>query len=265
MRPSLECLGGVILAIGSVSVLGAQQPTTYVYDYCVKVKPGNGAEFSAHLRDVESKLAQTTVGSGRYLSWGVGRAIAPAGESARCDYHIFVRTAGFPADPPLTLPAEADLKQAGITLSPQQVSERRQEIAQLVSVNLWQSRGVVGQVEQGNFLRLNYYKASNVAEWAELETTGWKGLAEEAAKDMPGVGWGAASLVMPGGTSLQYNASTYDVFPTWEAMGKGIQPRKYWNKAHPDTDISAYLARINAAADRVMVDVIQADYVIRKK
>lgn len=265
MRTSLTMLGGLALALGSVTNAGAQQPTPYMYDYCLKVHPGKAAEFAAELRDVGSKLGQVAVDSGRWLSWGAGRAIAPAGESARCDYHIFIRTAGFPAEPPLTPPTEADLKKAGVAMSVQQVLDRRQSLARVVSVNLWQSRAIVGQVEQGNYLRLNYYKAGNVADWAELETTGWKGLVEEASKDMPGLGWGAGSLVMPGGTSQPYNASTYDVFPTWEAFGKGIPTRKYWSKAHPDTDISAYITRINAAADRVMVDVIKAEYVIRKR
>ena len=265
MRPSLKLLGGLALALCSVTNAGAQQPTPFIYDYCLKVNPGKDAEFAAHLRDVGSKLGQAAVDSGRYLSWAAARAISPAGESARCDYHIFIRTAGFPAEPPLTLPSAAELKAAGVALSPQQLSDTRQSLVRLISTNLWQSRGVVGQVEQGNYLRLNYYKAANVADWAELETTGWKRLVEEAVKETPGLGWGAGALVMPGGTSQPYNASTYDVFPSWEAMGKGIAVRKYWSKAHPDTDVSAYLTRVNAAAERVIVDVIRAEYVIRKK
>lgn len=264
MRTSLEALGGLALFLSSVTSAGAQQPAPYMYDYCLKVNPGKNAEFAAHLRDVGSKLGQAAVDSGRFLSWAAASAVSPAGESARCDYHIFIRMAGFPAEPPLMPPTEAEMKKAGLAMSARQVLDARQALVRLVSVNLWQGRASVGQVEQGNYLRLNYYKADNVANWIELESTGWKGLVEEASKDMAGLGWGAGSLVSPGGSSQPYNASTYDVFPTWEALGKGIPARKYWSKAHPDTDISAYMTRINEAADRVMVDLIKVEHLIRK-
>jgi hypothetical protein len=265
MRKALKVLGGLTLALGCVAMAGAQQPAPHMYDYCLKVNPGNTAALDAHLQNVESKLGQVLVDSGRLLAWASARAIAPVGESARCDYHVFAQMAGFPAQPPLAPPAEADLKKAGLAMSVQQVLEKRQSLVKLVSVNLWRVGARVGQVEQGNYLRVNYYKTSDANEWIQLESTGWKKLVEEASKDMPGLAWGAATLRIPEGDNLPYNASSYDAYPSWEALGNGIPMRKYWNKAHPNTDVTSYLNRISDVIERPMTDVIRMEHVIRKK
>lgn len=266
MGVKFKILGGLALCMGSVAIAGAQEPTGYLNDYCVKVEPGKGAEYRAFLRDVSSKMGQVWVDSGLLSTWAVGRAIAPVGESARCDYHIYVGTEGFPPEALAPEQVEAGMKKAGLTMSRQQMLEKRRSLTRFIGRDLWQGQARVGLVEQGSYVRLNFYKAApgTLGDWIELESNGWKKLVEEASKETPGLAWGAMTLVMPGGTSLPYNAITYDSFPSWEAYGKGIPARALWNKAHPDTDMAAYLTRVNAVVERPIIDVVKMEHVIRK-
>jgi hypothetical protein len=101
------------------------------------------------------------------------------------------------------------------------------------------------------------------AEWLNMESNGWKQLAEVAAKEH-GTAWRVASLAMPGGANLPYNAMTIDIFPSWAALGQGIPARAIWNKVHPNSDMSAHLDRLSTIRDRPRVDVVRLIEVIEK-
>src|SRR5688500_1529208 len=112
--------------------------------------------------------------------------------------------------------------------------------------------------QKGGYARINYDKVQpgKVADWARLESTGWKQLAEAASKEH-GTAWRAASLVMPAGANLQYNAMTVDISPSWEALGKGLPVRAIWNKVHPHIDMSAHMNQLSSIRDRPRVDTVR--------
>lgn len=251
-----------ITAFGQTS----EQPR-YSRDYCVKVRDGKGAEFSAFLRDVTLKLGRARVESGSAASFVVAEAVAPAGRAARCDYHIVYGYIGFPPEPPDAAQTEADMKKAGLTMSRMAMIQKRDELSLLVSMDIWRGRATAGRTEKGGYARLNYYKTNPgmMADWIRMESEGWKKLAEDVAASMPGMSWGASSLAMPGGQSLPYDAMTYDGFPSWEALGKGIPVRATWNKAHPEMDFAAYSARMATVVSRPRVDIVKLTEVIRAK
>jgi hypothetical protein len=228
-------------------------------DYCVKSKDGKGAEHAAFLRDVSSKLAKVRVDTGEYASYTVAQAVLPAGRSARCDYHIVIGYAGFPPEAPGPEKTEADMKKAGLTMTREAMLAKRDDLSYLVSSDIWRWRERVGPSAKGNYARLNYYKVKPGAttDWVRMESTGWKQLAEAASKDHPGMGWRVATLAMPGGTALPYNAMTVDVFPSWEALGKGIPTRAIWNKVHPNTDMTAYMDRLGEIVERPRIDIVR--------
>ena len=68
-------------------------------------------------------------------------------------------------------------------------------------------------------------------------------------------GWKELAEAMPGGQSQPCNARTIDVFPTWDALGKGTQVRAMWVKGHPTMDYTSHMEKLNAPAEPPRVDV----------
>ncbi|HVO99211.1 MAG TPA: hypothetical protein VMT15_14145 [Bryobacteraceae bacterium] len=259
---------GAALALGIAwnSIASAQETPQYNSVNCVKVRDGKGAEYTAFLRDVGMKLSKARVDSGRAASVIYAQAAYPAGRQARCDYNI-VTTNGFPPEPPTAAQTDADMKTAGITMGRQEMVAKRNDLSYLVGSEIWRGRAIVGGFpKQGGYVRLNYFKTKpNMGpEWLNLETTGWKQLAENVAKDMPGTSWSLWTLTMPGGASLPYDGLTVDGFPSWEALGKGIPVRATWNKVHPEMDYAQFTDRVANTVDRPRIDVMRIVDVITK-
>lgn len=265
MNKSITGFGAFALGLFCCSIAfgQAQEPPRYSRDFCVKVRDGKAQEFAAYLRDVTVKLAKVRVEAGAIASFTIAQAVVPAGRSARCDYHIVYNYVGFP---PEALGAEqtaADMKKAGISMTREAMIAKRDELSYLVGTDIWRLQERVGQSTKGAYARINYDKVrpGMAAEWLEMESNGWKQLAEVAAKEH-GTAWRTASLAMPGGADLPYNAMTIDVFPSWAALGQGIPAREIWNKVHPNRDMSAHLDRLSTIRDRSRVDVVRLIEVI---
>lgn len=244
----------------SIALGQAPNPAAYTRDLCVKVRDGKAAEYTSFLQDVTTKVAKVRMDAGIYSLFVIAQAVIPAGRAARCDYHLVYGSTGFPSEVPSAQQTAADYKKAGIAMTADQVAAKRNDLSYLVSTDIWRSRESVGGAVKGGYVRVNYYKTkpgATVADWIGMESTGWKPLAEAVAKDAPGMGWGVNSLAMPAGTSLAYNAMTVDFFPSWDALGKGIQTRAVWNKVHPNQDMAAYTEKMAAIADRSRVDVLK--------
>lgn len=252
--------------ICSHAAFGQQQgQRPYSRDVCVKVRDGKSAEYTAFLRDVTTKLNKVRVDNGDIASFVIARAVEPAGRSARCDYHIVTGYDGFPPEPAGAEKTAADMKKAGIAMTREQMNAKRDELSFLVSSDIWAWDNRVGTVQKGGYGRLNFYKVKNgsMGDWRRYETTGWKPLAEALSKEK-GTSWSSATLAMPGGTALPYNALTVDGFPNWAMVGAGVSTRQTWNKVHPNSDISAHTERVNSVADRPRIDWVRFIEVIRK-
>ena len=267
MLKSIKVSGAVALGLFCCSIASgqAQEQPRFGRDYCVKVRDGKAQEYAAFLRDVSAKLAKVRVESGVIASFVIAQAVAPAGRSARCDYHIVSTYNGFPPEGPGAEQTAADMKKAGISMTREAMIAKRDELSYLVGMDIWRWRERIGPTTKGAYARVNYDKVhpGMGAEWLNMEATGWKQLAEAAAKEH-GTAWRVATLAMPGGENLPYNAMTIDVFPSWDAMGKGIPARDLWNKVHPNRDISAHLDRLSTMRDRPRVDVVRLIEVIEK-
>lgn len=248
-----------------------QEPQRYSRVSCMKVKEGKDAEYAAYLRDVVAKLARVRVDAGLFDSYAFQQAVIPAGKSATCDYRLAVVYVGFPPEGAsrreLRDPEQvsADLKKAGIAMSREEMLAKRDELATLVGMDIWRFHERVGTAQKGGYSRVNYDKIhpGMTAEWVRRMSTGWKPVAEASSKEH-GTAWRAATLVMPGGSGLQYNATTVDHFPTWAQLAKGIDARTIWNKVHPDTDLAAFMNPGFSVFDRTRVDVYRMIELITK-
>lgn len=252
-----------------VSTATAQDQPIYIQHFCVKVNPGKNADFMALRSDVV-KLMRVRVESGQLEFFLGTQATIPAGAAARCDYNLVYGYNGYPPAPRSREQSEADFHKAGIAGTYTQMLARRDATSTLVSNDLFRSvkGGTAGPgAVEGGYIRLNLYKIKpghTVGDWAKLETEGWQPFAEALAKETPGIGWRASGIVMPGGTSVHYNAETADIFPTWAAAGKGFSTQM-WSQVHPDLNFNTYIAKVNDVADRYRIELYRVNEVVRKK
>jgi hypothetical protein len=259
----------VAIASAGLSAGWAQEQPVYVQQFCVKAVAGKSSAVDARMPDV-AKYMRVRVDEGGLAFWVAFKAVIPAGTSARCDYLLNYAYSGFPAGPLTPEQAEATYHKAGLAGSYSQMLIERDATSTLVSNDLF--RSVTGALvgpgsEKGSYVRLNLFKVKpghSLAEWAKLEIEGWKPFAEAMAKETPGFGWRAEQLVMPTGSSLHYNAMTVDIYPTWEASGKGASAQ-LWSAVHPDLSPNDYLAKVNDVVDRYKAELYRAVEVVRKK
>lgn len=257
-------LGVLALWLACYSIAPAQEKPQYMRVQCVKVAEGKTAEFDSIIPD-NRKLAKVRVDSGRETVSILARAVFPGGRSAACDYSF---VDGFDGFPPEASPeqAQADLQKAGIAMTQADYRAKLNAVGYLVRQEMWISRASIGSVPKGGYVRINYnkVKADMIADYLKWETTGWKQLAEAAAKDIPGTSWGLYTLAMPGGSEQPYNAMTVDGFPSWEAMGNGLPVRQLWTKVHPDIDFTQHMQKLSSVADRTRIEVFRLVDVTRK-
>lgn len=255
-----------LLAIGVLAPLAnAQTPATYVRDTCVKVKDGKQREYTKYINEVAVKLGKYRVDSGAVLGFAIHQAVAPQGTSAKCDYHFVYSYRGFPRESVTGAALEAEMKKAGVAMSSDAAADLGTASSYRVNTEIWRLRERVGDIAKGAYVRRYLDKIhpgmQNV--WLESHKNGWKPLAEELAK-AHGTAWRTATLVMPGGTELPYNALTSDYFPTWEKLGQDLGIRNVWNKLNPGSDLTAYMNALSTVRDRPRMEVFRVIEYFRK-
>jgi hypothetical protein len=257
-----------VIIFCSVTAFGQTQPRqeSWSRTACVKVRDGKAAEFAAYLQEAV-KLAKVRVESGQMIRYIIAQSVSPQGRTAVCDYRLGSYYTGFPPEPPTPEQTEADMKTAGIKMTPTAMNAKRDELSYLVSMETWHWLDRTGApTSKGQYARVNLNKiaAGRLQEWVQNEISGWKPLAEEAAKQM-GTAWVVGTLVMPGGSAQPYNSSTIDVFPNWAAVQTGIPSRKLWNQVHPQSDLASFTAHVATMADRPRVDMVKLIEVVSKQ
>src|SRR5690242_4849858 len=107
-----------LLALAVLPALFAQQqsqpPSVFIWDTCIKSQDGKSQDLQKYLADVSKKVAQVRVNEGRIDWWAVERAVVPAGEAARCEYHIITAHTGSLPEPPNAAETAADYERAKI-------------------------------------------------------------------------------------------------------------------------------------------------------
>jgi hypothetical protein len=255
----------VLTSVALPVAFSQQQQSTFVRDFCVKVRDGKENDFRGYLRDVSAKLAQVRVNDGRLQWWIAEEAVVPGGESARCDYHLVSGYNGFPSEPS-TNQTGGDFERAKINRA--DATARRDSTSRLVSVDIWRVVGSAGATaREGSYVRHNFYKVKpghTVSDWVKLENSGWKPFAEALGKEKDGLGWVALGLILPGGEHVPYNGMTIDLLPDWKTIGEGLPFTSVWPKVHPDLDFSAYMNLVSNTVERRSVELYKAVHVIRK-
>ena len=241
-RLLMLCVVSLVVAAGEGVALAQGQPEVWTTrEYCVKVVPGKGPAYEAFLREVALPLNQSRADAGEFEWFGVERAVVPVGSSARCDYRLAYTYKGNPPEEATSDQLNAALKRAGLSLTAEQLAEKRSALIQLVSMDIWYTFENVGpQWTKGSFLRFNHWnaKTGQYEEYLRLERTYWKPLMEAWLKAGGTGSWVLVGLWMPSGEVVPYNAMTIDVFPTWDGLLKGVPVDDLWSKVHPSTTVA---------------------------
>lgn len=257
------------LVPGAPGFAQAQPDPVTLRDFCVKVAPGKGAEFETFLRDVIMPLARARVEVGEFAWLVVESAVVPAGTSAPCDYRMVYGYKGLPSEAPSKETLAAGLKRAKLTLTADDFIARRSALTQLVGVDIWWNiDGIFGLNQgKGDYVRINHYKVKygEMAEWTRLETTYWKALMDAWVKAGGKGTWVVNGLMMPGGESVPYNASTVDIFPDWNALLQGVPIDQLWPKVHPQTTQTAVFDRLEEVRSVHDVEVYKVIEVVQPK
>lgn len=227
---------------------------------CIKVKPEKTSEFRTWAASDFHKYAQSRVDTGILSASFLLRSVQPQGTSADCDY---LSISIYPGAPPEPLSPEAlgeALKKAGLTMSAQQFTDRRDSLVTLVSNNLFQNRASVGgPLKKGNYLVVNYMKAANVDDWVAFEKKVWQPVADALLKDGRTAGWSLNVQVLPGGSDLKFQGVTVDVYPSWNDVFKDDpQFIERFRKVHPDREFGTTVEQFDKLRTLVSLQLFTA-------
>lgn len=109
-------------------------------------------------------------------------------------------------------------------------------LSQVVHSIIMQGQGRVGKT--GNYIKVNYAKVSDMQNYLGFETGVWLPFIEKAMKDKKTsfVGWSVANVLLPGGTSLPFNAFSVDHF---DSPGEAVQTT--WSEDLEFPDFTFYI------------------------
>jgi hypothetical protein len=230
-------LSAALAATLSITLFAQMEPSGYHSVACFKVKPEKASEFHKWVAEEGLKVQQAYADSGRISTAFLLRAVMPQGTSAACDY---LSVSFYPGAPPSPISPDAmgaALKKAGLMISAQDYVAHLTSLIELVSNNLFQNRTTVGTARKGDYFIVNYMKVPNTTDWLAYEKKVWQPVAESMVKDGATRGWSVNVQVLPGGSDLKFQAVTVDVYPSWDAIFKGLGFAERFKKVHPDMEI----------------------------
>ena len=236
--PRILVCAALATALSTTLVAQMSQPTPTGYHSitCVKVPPGKTADFNKFMAEDVHKYAQSRVDAGAIAGWPLLRTVMPQGSEAECDYVMVSFYPGLPNEPLSEAAVTAALHQAGLPMSAQEYSDRRNALSSLVYNDITQYQVLVGGAHKGNYLVFNSMKVPDVAEWIAYEKKVWQPIAEAEVKEGIRTAWALNVQVFPMGSKDKNLASTVDVYPTWASMftDPGFDAR--FKKVHPDME-----------------------------
>jgi hypothetical protein len=219
-RPMM--LGAFALAIGLMTAAGEvraeEPPPRYMMVRCIKCPGGKGDAYRDYMLATTAKSMQVRANEGDINGWIFARAVIPSGEEAECDFVQMNLHKGFP--PPST-PIDPWFKKAGLKLDRKEWYANLGPISKLVWLQLWRGVQSVGEVQKGNFVRLDMLKVAPARndEWKRLQGE-WQAAGRAALDQKLITAWQADELILPSGSGYRYGARRVTAFPDWTAIGQ---------------------------------------------
>ncbi len=209
-------------------------PPDYDRLTCLKVLPGKAAEFSRFENDVVKKVVQAEANWKDIAAWFLLRTVFPTGEEASCDYIAVSAYSGIPPAPGGPERLADLLHRADIGLSAEAYRARAGELARIVSTEMWKTAVLVGEVQKGDYLYMNFMKVHDAPGYLAFEQNIWKPMAEAWVKDGTFHAWVVMVPFLPSGTGTPCQLISADVFPSWEKAFQGEEEVNTWKRVHPE-------------------------------
>lgn len=248
---SFKCSCSVTAVLLLTSGLYAQtQPPRYYSLTCSKLQPGKTqADYKQFLDTYTKKAIQTQMETGGLSTWYLLRSIYPSGSEARCTY---MTVSAYNGAPPAPLGLErmgAILQKSGSGITSSEYIAKRNALTSLVSSELWRTVVLTGELQKGDYLYVNSMKVHNGNEWMDMEQKIWKPMAESWIKSGKMRAWGVSVPVIPAGTDLKYQATTIDVYPSWEAIFDARPLVETFKTVHPNENIDQTFEKMGKVRD----------------
>jgi hypothetical protein len=245
---------GMLLVLAIPQFAAAQDgPPLYSWVQCIDTKPGHENEYQQFTLDVTQKVLQVEDPESNRVAWYLLRSVIPAGDSAPCNFLAVATFKGFPKS---SLSFGDRIKKAGVNMTLEDHRAKRNSLSSLANRELWRRvDGLEQTSEVGNYIRINLAKVHDWDAWTDLERNIWKPIAQELSKGEKRGTWGASRLVMPSGSSLPYNALSFDVFTNWDALGGGQGVSAAFQKIHPEMSSDLFSSRAQQAREVVRRDL----------
>ena len=211
----------------------APAPAYYQSMTLVKTLPGKGSDWVKLVNETTKKVAQMRADSGEIVSWTLLRAVMPAGQEARADYIMSTIYQGVPPAPWSGTEMADAWKKAGVTMTTEEASAKRNANSTLVSMEMWRINARIGAPAKGHYVMLNHMKVKDANGYRDFANSTSKPIAEEKVKGGDMSGWIWATRVVPSGTDQAYAAYTADMYPTWAATFGGRSGQAVFEKVFP--------------------------------
>jgi hypothetical protein len=238
--------------------LSAQETqTSYTYSRCAKAHPGKMTELRAFFETTARTIGEEGVKAGSLVAYTVLEAVTPRGRDTRCDFIVNSRFPGYPS----SLSPSFDAAMKKLRMESGQFFRQLDEAGYLVRTNLWRGVSEAGMGKEGAYIVIDLMKTKDRAAWEEMEDKVFKPAQQLRVKSGDALAWGAASLVMPRGTGLEYDAVTFSIYPDMKSTGTPPRYRQRLAEAHPGKNFDDLPAKVQATRDIVesgMYEVIVA-------
>ena len=230
--------------------LHAQQETGYVIVEYMKVKPGMNDEY----RDCERAwklIHQERVKAGYITGWELEQVVFPSGTDSEYDYLTITHLKNWKAINDLngtwTDEIWANLTK-GLTAKQKEIADNAELYRDIVKREIW-AGGEQVFVPGGkrpmyaveNFMRI---PPGRMDAWEEMETEFVMPVHKKSVELGTRAGWMITYMVLPRGADYPYQASTLDLYDSWEQMG--LDEGKAWEAVHPGMDWGKAVQRFNA-------------------
>lgn len=260
MRHSLCIAVAISCGVGAATLAAQTQPASgYIRTYCVKVQPGKDVEFRKLMSDTFRAVGQVRADAGEYKGRALLRTVFPAGAAAECDYMMTNLYTGFPPDPKASMSPEVAHQKAHV-MSASDFFAKRDATSRLRRTELWRVVELIGALDVGNYIRLDYMKVQpdQRADWLKNERDTYKAI-HQANIDLDAMkAWSLNTLMMPSGSSLPYDAMTGNVYKNWTQIDTGrAKYAEAFKKAHPNMDLAQTSARGAKLRDLVRTELYE--------
>ena len=246
------------LTPGLTADLAAQSDTAaYTHSRCYKANPGKATELRELFNTVGRTLGEEGVKAGKFVAYNVLEAVTPRGRDNQCDFLANSRFEGYPSD--ISPSPDGALKR--LRMEPHEIEKQLADAGYLVRSNLWRGVSEAGMGKEGAYVVIDLMKTKDRAAWEAMEDQVFKPAQELRIKAGDTLAWGAATLVMPRGTGLEYDAVAFNVFPDMKSTGKPARYRERLAEAHPGKSFDDLVAEVQASREIVrsgMYEVIVA-------